>query len=105
LSQVAFPGRRGSESEEGSSYLMSATIVNRLLQKRFWRHASSVLDVATAAGAFFLSYVTVYGVHAVATVPGIEEKTIGFCAIFVVAFWFFSMHRGSWRYVSIPDLT
>lgn len=78
--------------------------LNPLLHKGSWRYASSILDVATAGAAFVLSYVTVFGSRTLVLVPGLEEKTLGFCAVFVVAFWFFSMHRGSWRYVSIPDL-
>jgi O-antigen biosynthesis protein WbqV len=78
---------------------------NYLVQKRFWRYAASLLDIATAAVAFVLSYITIYGDRILAVVPGIEEKTLSFSAVFAVAFFFFSMHRGSWRYVSIPDLT
>ena len=54
-----------------------------------------------------MSYVTIfgYGLPITATVPGIEEKTLSFAALFIAFSWFFSMNRGSWRYVSIPDLT
>ena len=75
-----------------------------LVQIRFWRYAASLLDLATAAAAFFLSYITVYGDAASVVVPGIREKTLSFTLVFACAYWFFSMHRGSWRYVSIPDL-
>ncbi len=78
---------------------------NYLMQKRVWRYAASLLDVATAAAAFILSYVTAYGDRFPAVIPGLHEKTLAFVGVFVVTYWFFSMHRGSWRYVSIPDLT
>jgi O-antigen biosynthesis protein WbqV len=74
-------------------------------QARLWRYSGSLLDMATAVAAFVLSYVTVYGDAVVRNVPGIQEKTLGFAVIFGLYFWILSMHRGSWRYVSIPDLT
>lgn len=74
-------------------------------QARWWRYAGSLLDMATAVTAFLLSYVTVYGEAVIRNVPGIQEKTLGFAVVFGIFFWVLSMHRGSWRYVSIPDLT
>ena len=71
------------------------------------RYAGALLDILTACAAFVLSYVTIFGyaLPIKATVPGIEEKTLAFAALFIAFSWFFSMNRGSWRYVSIPDLT
>ena len=71
---------------------------------RLWRAAGSLLDVFTAFAAFVLSYVTAYGERFLFAVPGLEEKALGFTAIFICFFWLFSMHRGSWRYFSIPDI-
>lgn len=71
------------------------------------RYTGFSLDIITAASAFILSYVTIFGYEAniLTSIPGIEEKSIGFVAIFFIFYAFFSVHRGSWRYVSIPDLT
>ncbi|MDR7031670.1 nucleoside-diphosphate sugar epimerase/dehydratase [Mesorhizobium sp. BE184] len=74
-------------------------------QHRILRYAGSVLDVVTAAGAFICSYLTIFGVDLYRNVPGIQEKTLAFAGVFTLFFWLLSMHRGSWRYVSIPDLT
>jgi len=71
---------------------------------RLWRYGATVLDIGMAFAAFVLAYVTVYGDLVRLSVPALEEKTAGFVAIFIVFYWLFSMHRGSWRYVSIPDL-
>ncbi|MBN9250885.1 MAG: polysaccharide biosynthesis protein, partial [Mesorhizobium sp.] len=71
---------------------------------RLWRLGGSLLDVLSAAAALFLAYFTVFGSRLFYTVPELEEKTLAFSAIFLFFFWLFSMHRGSWRYVSIPDI-
>lgn len=71
---------------------------------RLWRFGSSVLDVLSASAAFWLAYFTAYGNVLSYTVPDLGQKTLAFSAIFLFFFWLFSMHRGSWRYVSIPDL-
>lgn len=73
-------------------------------ETRLWRLGGTLLDVLSAAASFFLAYVTVYGARLLYAVPGLEEKLLAFSAIFVFFFWLFSMNRGSWRYVSIPDI-
>ncbi|WP_353643033.1 nucleoside-diphosphate sugar epimerase/dehydratase [Mesorhizobium sp. WSM2239] len=76
---------------------------NLRLPARFARYAGTLHDFGVAAGSFVLAYLTVLGAKAF-DVPGNEEKTLGFVAIFGVFYFVFSLHRGSWRYVSIPDL-
>ncbi|WP_082549929.1 nucleoside-diphosphate sugar epimerase/dehydratase [Mesorhizobium sp. Root157] len=71
---------------------------------RLWRLGGSLLDVFSASTAFWLAYFTAYGNQLLYAVPELGQKTLGFSAIFLFFFWLFSMHRGSWRYVSIPDL-
>lgn len=70
---------------------------------RVWRFGATVLDFLTAAAAFILAFVTIFGDQVFDRVPGFEEKLLGFIAIFGVFYWLLSIHRGSWRYVSIPD--
>ncbi len=69
------------------------------------RYLSIAHDLVVAGSAFLLSYVTVLGIDLTLDTPGIVEKTGAFVAACAFFFFFFSMHRGSWRYVSIPDLT
>lgn len=69
------------------------------------RYLSIAHDLMVAGSAFLLSYVTVLGIDLTLDTPGIVEKTGAFVAACAFFFFFFSMHRGSWRYVSIPDLT
>ena len=71
---------------------------------RLWRLGGSLLDVFSASAAIFLAYFTVLGSRAFYTVPGLGQNALAFSAIFLCFFWLFSMHRGSWRYVSIPDI-
>ncbi|WP_394889451.1 polysaccharide biosynthesis protein [Mesorhizobium sp. AaZ16] len=73
------------------------------LPARFARYAGTLHDFGVATAAFVLAYLTVLGVAAF-EVPGNEEKTLGFVAIFGAYYFILSLHRGSWRYVSIPDL-
>jgi O-antigen biosynthesis protein WbqV len=73
------------------------------LPARFARYAGTLHDFGAATAAFVLAYLTVLGVAAF-EVPGNEEKTLGFVAIFGAYYFILSLHRGSWRYVSIPDL-
>lgn len=70
---------------------------------RVWRLGATLLDFATAAGAFFLAFLTIFGDQVLARVPAFEEKMLGFILTFGAFYWLFSIHRGSWRYVSIPD--
>ena len=69
-----------------------------------WRVTGFMLDAFTAFAAFVLAYVTVYGERFLFVVPGLGTMASGFSVIFIGFYWLFSMHRGSWRYFSIPDL-
>jgi O-antigen biosynthesis protein WbqV len=69
-----------------------------------WRLGASVLDLLTAASAFVLAYLTVFGERLFSAIPAVPEKTAAFVAFFLIFSWVFSMQRGSWRYVSIPNL-
>ena len=69
------------------------------------RYVGFAHDLAIAGSAFLLSYVTVIGIDPTLRMPGIWEKASAFVAVCAFFFMFFSVHRGSWRYVSIPDLT
>ena len=71
---------------------------------RFWRVGASVLDIMTAAFAFVLAYFTIFGERLTLAVPALSQKTAAFVAFFVVFSWVFSMQKGTWRYVSIPNL-
>jgi len=71
---------------------------------RFWRVGASVLDIMTAAFAFVLAYFTIFGERLTLAVPALSQKTVAFVAFFVVFSWVFSMQKGTWRYVSIPNL-
>lgn len=71
---------------------------------RITRYAATLHDICIAAGSFVLAYITILGGKPFLEVPGNEEKVIGFVAIFVSYYFMFSLHRGSWRYVSLPDL-
>lgn len=69
------------------------------------RYVGFAHDLAIAGSAFLLSYVTVIGIDPTLRMPGIWEKASAFVVVCAFFFMFFSVHRGSWRYVSIPDLT
>lgn len=81
----------------------------RLLLKtdriNFLRLGSIALDLAIAAGAFFAAYLCAYGHARLQHVPGLPEKTASFTAICALSFVFFRVQKGSWRYVSISELT
>jgi FlaA1/EpsC-like NDP-sugar epimerase len=68
------------------------------------RSISVCYDVAVAGLSFYLAYVTIYGVPRAYYVPGLEEKAAAFSVISLVCFYWFSVTRGSWRFVSIPEL-
>lgn len=82
--------------------------MNRLVRilgvTRLKRYVGLLLDFAVAGAAFVLAYLTVFDVARVRDYPGLQEKTLGFVLIFAFFHFVFSLHRGSWRYVSIPDL-
>lgn len=66
----------------------------------------AICDALIALASFYAAYAVVIGYPAMLyRVPGLHEKAIGFTAICVICFHFFSVTRGSWRFVSIPELT
>src|SRR5215467_795051 len=68
------------------------------------RHLGILHDMVIAAAAFFLAYVTAIGWTAASTDPVVYQRTLAFVAAAAVIFFFvFSLQRGSWRYVSIPE--
>lgn len=71
---------------------------------RFWRWSASVLDLLTAASAFVLAYFTIFGERLTLAIPAVPQKTAAFVVFFLAFSWIFSMHKGTWRYVSIPNL-
>ena len=68
------------------------------------KYISLLHDLIVAGSAFVLSYITVVGIELTFATPGIWEKTGAFVGLCCFFFIFFSVHHGSWRYVSIPDL-
>lgn len=68
------------------------------------RYASVLLDLATAAIAFVGAYVATVGLPRALEIPGLYEKGAAFVLICGVSLVIFSVTRGSWRYVSVPDL-
>ena len=69
-----------------------------------FRYLVSVYDLVLAGVSFYASYVVVYGIPEAFNVPGIAEKAASFVAITAICFYSFSVTRGSWRYVSIPEV-
>ncbi len=77
------------------------TIPLRLLS----RHIVSVaLDLVLSGVAIGAAYLTAYGYPRLLYVPNLEAKFLGFAVAAIVAYLVFKPYRGSWRYVSIPDL-
>ncbi|QPC88642.1 NAD-dependent epimerase/dehydratase family protein [Mesorhizobium sp. NBSH29] len=64
----------------------------------------TLYDLALAALSFLAAYVVAYGVPLVYFIPGIPAKAAAFTAICALCFVSFSVTRGSWRYVSIPEV-
>jgi O-antigen biosynthesis protein WbqV len=68
------------------------------------RYASILLDIAVAATAFYGAYAVTLGWERMVHLAGIVEKGVAFTALSAISLFLFSVTRGSWRYVSIPDL-
>ena len=84
---------------------MSSMKPRDMASTRILRHfASLLIDVSIAASAFLLAYLTAYGYPDVLAVPSLTQKLAGFTAGALGAFYLFAPYRGSWRYVSIPDV-
>jgi O-antigen biosynthesis protein WbqV len=71
---------------------------------RIGRIGSICLDLIVAAASFWAAYVSAFGLSRARYVPGFEDKTAAFVAVCFIVFSFFRLGKGSWRYVSIPDL-
>lgn len=71
---------------------------------RIGRIGSTGLDLVVATASFWAAYVSAFGLSRARYVPGFEEKTAAFVAVCFIVFSFFRLGKGSWRYVSIPDL-
>ncbi len=69
-----------------------------------WRLASFVLDCAVAASSFLIAYALVFNWHHIPQIPGLVQNTLIFTAVSAVSFLVFSTHRGSWRFVSLPEM-
>lgn len=78
--------------------------MTKRLRSLSWRVASIVLDTAIAACSFLAAYMLVYSPEHMFRVPGIEEKTLAFAAVSALCLFLFSVHRGSWRFVSLPEI-
>lgn len=77
------------------------TIPLRLLS----RHLVAVaLDLFLSGVAIYAAYLTAYGYPRVNYVPNLGAKFIGFGAATLLTYVIFKPYRGSWRYVSLPDL-
>lgn len=71
----------------------------------YWRYyLVCAFDVVLAVACFYGSYVIAHGSLPLPYVPGIAYKTVSFGVVAAASFWLFSVAKGSWRYVSIPEL-
>lgn len=61
-------------------------------------------DTAVAGLAFFCAYLLLYGFDRLPNVGHVLLKTVIFMLVAAVSYLVFSLHRTSWRYVSIPDI-
>ncbi|MCO6387513.1 polysaccharide biosynthesis protein [Aliihoeflea sp. 40Bstr573] len=68
------------------------------------RPASIVLDASIACAVFLCAYAIVYDASFYRYIPGIFEKTAAFVAIAILMLFAFSVHKGSWRYISLPEI-
>ena len=68
------------------------------------RRLANLCDIAVAALAFLAAYITAYGSISAVDAGGVLIKTFAFAAVSGIMFWVFGLTRGSWRYVSIPDV-
>ena len=78
-------------------------MVERAKSSGLLRYLGILHDLVMACAAFFLAYVTAIGWTAALASDVVLTKTLAFVAVAAVVFFVFSVHRGSWRYVSIPE--
>lgn len=67
------------------------------------RYLGVLHDLLIAAAAFFFAYVTAIGWSAASVNEIVHAKTMSFVVVSAVVFFVFSLHRSTWRYVSIPE--
>lgn len=77
---------------------------NRTGLIRALRPASIALDVAISCSVFLIAYAIVYDINFYRYIPGIYEKTAAFGAVTLLMLFVFSVHQGSWRYVSLTEI-
>lgn len=65
---------------------------------------SILLDLAMAWAAFLGAYIIVYDPAVLGLVPALWEKAAAFTGTCAVMLFLFGVHRGTWRYVSLPDI-
>lgn len=63
-----------------------------------------MLDLAMAWAAFYIAYMIVYDTTGIGFVPALWEKAAAFTGTCAVMLFSFGVHRGTWRYVSLPDI-
>lgn len=68
------------------------------------RVGSVALDIAIAGLSFFTAYAMIYNTFSLGFISGIPDKIGAFMMTSAVAYFAFGVHRGSWRYVSLPDM-
>jgi O-antigen biosynthesis protein WbqV len=68
------------------------------------RGAVTFIDVSVAGLAILASYAMIYNFSTLYYLSGLTEKIISFMLVSVVMNILFGVHRGSWRYVSLPDM-
>jgi FlaA1/EpsC-like NDP-sugar epimerase len=77
---------------------------NRRFKLAAWRSISILLDLAVAWASFYGAYVIVYDTTALNFVPALWENAAAFTGLCAIALFIFDVHRGTWRYVSLPDV-
>lgn len=78
--------------------------MTKRMKSLMWRSASILLDTAIAGVAFCTAFALVYSPRALPAIPGIADKTFAFVAVSFISLFIFSVHRGSWRFVSLPEM-
>lgn len=77
---------------------------NRRFKLAAWRSISVLLDLAVAWASFYGAYVIVYDTTALNFVPALWKNASAFTGLCAIALFIFEVHRGTWRYVSLPDV-
>ena len=61
-------------------------------------------DLVVSFIAFATAHLVVFGYPGILAVPGISEKSLAFLVIVAFSLAVSGLHRGHWRYASIPDM-